>query len=234
MIAYVDARRGISGTSLLAALVDAGADADEIAASLQPLAASEGKLRAEETVVDGLRTCRVHVEEDGDRVGDGPRDIVARLAEIDLPRSVVRRAADVYGRIALAEARVHAVRPQAVRFEELATLRSVVGVAGSVLAAHLLGIDPITASPLPFGAGEVMTHHGRLPLPAPATLELLRGIPVEAQAGGGELVTPTGVALLASLATSFGEIPTMTIEGIGIGAATSAGASIVTRVVLGS
>ena len=232
MIAYVDARRGISGVSLLAALIDAGADGDEIAAALRPLSPREAKLRAEETIVDGLRTSRLSVDGTG-RVGEGPREIVHRLAALDLPRDVVRRAADVYGRIALAEARVHAVTPRAVRFEELATLRSVAGVAGSVLALHRLGVERLTTSPLPFGGGEVTTHHGRLSLPAPATLELLKGVPVEPQAVEGELVTPTGAALIAALASGFGEIPPMTVGAIGVGSARSATASIVTRVVLG-
>lgn len=229
MIGYVDGRRGISGGSLLAALIDAGADVDEVAAHL-PFLSRDQKLHAEQTIVDGLRACRVQLDDPDERVAQGPRELLAAIAEVPLPRAVRDGATDVYRRLAAAEARAHGLEPDGVRFEELASRRSVVGVVGSAIALTLLGIDRVAASPLPFGGGDVTTHHGRLPLPAPATLELLRGIPVEPQDVTGELVTPTGAALVASLASSFGEIPAMTIEAVGIG---SDGAALVTRIVVG-
>lgn len=234
MIEYVDCRSGISGTSLLSALVDTGADVDEVAARLRFLSSRDPKLRAEEAVVDGLRSCRVRVDDADVRVAHGPSDLIAAIADGGLPPSIRDRAVDVYRRLAAAEARVHGVEPEAVRFEELASLRSVVGVVGSAAALDQLGIDAITSSRVPFGRGTVdTTHHGRLPLPAPATLELLRGMPVEPQLVAGELVTPTGAALLASIASSFGEIPPMTVDRIGIGSAGSTAIPIVTRVVVG-
>ena len=232
MIAFVDARRGISGSSLLAALLDAGADVDDIAERLGSFLTRDAKLRVEETVVDGLRTCRVGLEDADVRVSEGPHDLIAKIANAGLPDRVNERAADVYRRLASAEARVHGVEPEAVRFEELATLRSVVGVTGSLLALEQLGIGTVISSAVPFGQGTIETHHGRLPLPAPATLELLRSMPVEAQATEGELVTPTGAALLASIAL-FGAMPSITIRSVGVGSAPSADTSIVTRVVLG-
>ena len=232
MIAFVDARRGISGSSLLAALLDAGADVDDIADRLGSLLVPDAKLHVEETVVDGLRTSRVRLEDADVRVADGPHDLIAGIANIGLPERVRERAADVYRRLASAEARVHGVEPEAVRFEELATLRSVVGVTGSVLALEQLGIRTVISSAVPFGGGTIETHHGRIPLPAPATLELLRSMPVEAQTIEGELVTPTGAALLASIAT-FGAMPSITIRTVGVGSAPSGDTSIVTRVVLG-
>ena len=233
MIAYVDARRGIGGSSLLAALVDAGADVDEIGDRLGFLVSSHAKLRAEETVVGGMRSCRVEIEDAHDRIVDGPADLLSKLAAGGLPSRARERAVDVYRRLAAAEARVHGAEPDGVRFEELAGLRSIVGVLGALLALEQLEIDVVSSSALPFGGGTTETHHGRLPLPAPATLELLRGTPVEPQTGPGELVTPTGAALLASLTSSFGEIPAMTIGTIGVGSSPSGGATIVTRVVIG-
>lgn len=234
MIAYVDGRRGISGTSLLAALLDAGADVDEVAARTKFLAPRDLDLRLEDSPVDGLRAARLEIGDADVRVANGPAELLERIAGSDLPPTVRDRFTDVYERLAAAEARVHGVEPDAVRFEELATLRSVVGVVGSAVALEQLGVDRVTASPLPFGGGEVTTHHGRLPLPAPATLELLRGMPVEPQAALGELVTPTGAALLASIASSFGEIPPLTIRAVGLGTAPTAATSILTRVVLGT
>ena len=231
MIAYVDCRRGISGTSLLAALIDAGADVDEVAARLRFLA-PDLKLRADEVVVEGMRTSQIRLDDGDARVAEGPRDLLATIAGGGIPRTAHDRATDVYRRLAAAEGRVHGQTPDAVRFEEVATLRSVVGVVGSAVALERLGVDTVTSSPVPFGRGTTETHHGLMPLPAPATLELLRGMPVEPQEVDGELVTPTGAALLASIATSFGEILPMKVEAVGVGSSSSA-VPIVTRVVLG-
>jgi pyridinium-3,5-bisthiocarboxylic acid mononucleotide nickel chelatase len=233
MIAYIDCRRGISGTSLLSALIDAGADADDVAAGVRFLTRGDLKLRADEVIVDGMRTTRVQVDDEDDRVAEGPEDLLGRIAGGGLPEAVRTRATDVYRRLAAAEARVHGETPDTARFEELGTLRSVVGVVGSALALDRLGIEAVAASPLPFGGGDAPTHHGLLALPAPATLELLRGMPVEPQGVAGELVTPTGAALIASIASSFGGIPPMTVEAVGIGSAGSASTRILTRVVIG-
>jgi pyridinium-3,5-bisthiocarboxylic acid mononucleotide nickel chelatase len=233
MIAYVDCRRGISGTSLLSSLIDAGADVDDVAARLRFLTRGDLKLRADEVVVDAMRTCRIQLDDADARVAEGSADLLGMIAGGGLPDPARDRATDVYRRLAVAEARVHGETPDTVRFEELATLRSVVGVVGSVVALDRLGIETVAASTLPFGGGDAPTHHGLLALPAPATLELLHGMPVEPQGVAGELVTPTGAALIASIASSFGEIPPMTVEAVGIGSAGSATASILTRVVIG-
>lgn len=233
MIVYLDVRRGVSGTSLLAALLDAGADLDEVAARTKFLAPRDLDLRLEDASIDGLRAAGIELTDAEARVADGPRELLVRIDGGGLPPAVRERVVDVYERLAAAEARVHGVQPDAVRFEELATLRSVVGVVGSAVALEQLGVESVTASPLPFGGGEVTTHHGRLPLPAPATLELLRGMPVEPQDVAGELVTPTGAALLASIAPSFGDIPPLTIRSLGVGTARSAATPILTTVVLG-
>ena len=236
MIGYIDARHGVSGISLLAALVDAGADIDRIALQLRALTAEAVKIRAEEIVVDGLRTCRIHVAGMDARVAAGPAELLDLIRDMRLPSSAHDLATDVYRRLAAAEAHVHGVEPEAVRFEELAALRSVVGVLGTALALEQLGIEGIAASAVPFGGGDVDTHHGRLPLPAPVTLELLRGIPVEPQTEPGERLTPTGAAILAVTASTFGPIPPLVVDSVGIGSAalsSPAGASLFTRVVVG-
>ena len=236
MIGYVDARHGASGISLLAALVDAGADIDEVSLHLRAITADPVKIRAEETVVDGLRTVRIHVAGLDARVATGPAELLDLIRNARLPSRVNDLATEVYRRLAAAEARVHGVEPEAVRFEELAALRSVVGVLGTALALEQLGIEGIAVSALPFGGGDVDTHHGPLPLPAPVTLELLRGIPVEPQTEPGERLTPTGAAILAVTASTFGPIPPLVVDSVGIGSAalpSPAGASIVTRVVVG-
>ena len=234
MIAYLDVRGGASGTSLLSACLDAAGDVDEVGARLGSVLGPERKIRLEERIVGGLRTSRIHVDDADGRIAEDPGAFLARVAASGLPASVTDRTTDVYRRMIAAEARVHGVEPDAVRFEELATVRSVVGVVGTLLALAQLEIDEVVSSPVPFGGGTAETHHGRLPLPAPATLELLRGVRVEPQPDRGELVTPTGAALLVSLASDFGEIPATTIQAIGVGSAQAGGTPIVTRVVIGN
>ena len=120
-----------------------------------------------------------------------------------------------------------------MRFHEVGSRRSVVGVVGTALALAHLGVDTVAASPLPFGSGSVDTAHGQLAVPTPATLELLRGVPVEPQGEPGELVTPTGAAILIGAGATFGEVPAMTIDGVGYGAGDPGGTQAIVRIVLG-
>lgn len=233
MIAYVDCTHGVSGMSLLAGLVDAGADVDELAASLRFLAPDALKLRADETLVEGIRSTRIHVEDGEARIADAPGDLLAAIHGGGLAPSVLERTSRIYRRLIAAEAHVHGVEEDAVRFRELGRLRSLIGVVGTAHALEQLRIDFVRSSPIPFGGGIAVTHHGPVSLPAPATLELLRGVPVEGQEPPGELVTPTGVAILTTLASGFGVIPAMTVDRIGIGSARTDSATIMTRVVSG-
>jgi uncharacterized protein (DUF111 family) len=232
-VAYLDCSRGISGVASLAALIDAGADVDSISKELEFLGTGFPIMRTREVVLDEFRVRRVSVQGGGAPVGRRLADLEALLSSGGLPDGARELALRIYGRLAEAEARVHGTSPDAVRFHEIGSLRSVVGVVGTALAIEQLGIDNVVASPLPFGRGTVDTEHGRLAVPAPATLELLRGVPVEPQEGSGELVTPTGAAIVAVAAASFGQIPAMTIESVGYGKADTRPPEIVVRVVVG-
>lgn len=233
-LAYLDCSRGVSGVAALAALLDAGADLDHLSKELRFLDGGGGGpiLRAED-VMDGVFRARcVSVPGGSATVGRNLTELEARLSGAGLPDAARDLAIDVYRRLAEAEARVHGSSPKAVRFHEVGSLRSVVGVVGTALAISSLGIERVVASPLPFGSGTVETEHGPLPIPAPATLELVRGMPVEPHEGTGELVTPTGAAILAATAASFGPMPAMTIEDVGYGADVRR-AELVLRVILG-
>jgi uncharacterized protein (DUF111 family) len=233
-VAYFDCSGGISGVAALAALIDAGADVDSISKELEFLDGDRPILSAEEVMLGEFRVRRVSVEGGGASVGRRPADLEALLSGSGLPDVARDLALRIYGRLGEAEARVHGSTPESVRFHEIGSLRSVVGVVGSALAIGQLGIEEIAASAVPFGRGVVVTEHGRLALPTPATLELLRGIPVEPQEVPGEFVTPSGAAILLAAEASFGRIPAMTIESVGYGTGDVRGDPIVLRVVVGS
>jgi pyridinium-3,5-bisthiocarboxylic acid mononucleotide nickel chelatase len=232
-VAYFDCARGISGGAAFAGLLDAGADAAAIATALDALGSDGARVRVEDTMVGPFRARRVTVDGGDEQLGSGLADMEALVTKASLSDPARDMAVGVYRRLAEAEARVHGSAPDAVRFHEVGSLRSLVGVLGTALALDDLGIERVVASPLPFGRGTVDTAHGRIPIPAPATLELLRGMPVEPQARDGELVTPTGAAILAVAATGSAEPPAMTIERIGYGAGGSGLDGILLRVVVG-
>ena len=232
-VAYFDCSGGISGVASLAALIDAGADSNSLSKELEFLGVDVPIMSTEEVVLGEFRVRCVSIEGGSASVGRRPTDLEALLTAGRLPDAARDLALRIYGRLAEAEARVHGSSPEAVTFHEVGSLRSVVGVVGTALALGQLGVDEVVSSPVPYGRGAVQTEHGRLVVPTPATLELLQGLPVEPQEEPGELVTPTGAAILVAAAASFGEIPAMTIENVGYGTGDLRGAPIVLRVVIG-
>jgi pyridinium-3,5-bisthiocarboxylic acid mononucleotide nickel chelatase len=236
-VAYFDCARGISGGAAFAALLDAGADAGALAAALDVLGSDGTRVRIEDAMVGVFRARRVTIDRGDEQLGSGLADMEALVTKASLPDPARDMTIGVYRRLAEAEARVHGSDSDAVRFHEVGSLRSFVGVLGTALALDDLGIERVVASPIPFGRGIVDTAHGRIPVPAPATLELLRGMPVvpqdRAEDREGELVTTTGTAILAVAASGSGEPPAMTIERIGYGAGGSDPDGILFRVVVG-
>jgi pyridinium-3,5-bisthiocarboxylic acid mononucleotide nickel chelatase len=232
-VAYFDCSRGISGIASFAALIDAGADVDYLSKELEFLGSDPPIMTTDDVVLDEFRVRRVLVEGGATQVGRRLADLEALVLAGGLPDTARDLVLRIYRRLAEAEARVHGSNPDDVRFHEIGSLRSVVGVVGTALAIEQLGIDDVVASPLPFGQGTVDTEHGRLAVPTPVTLELLRGVPVEPQDASGELVTPTGAAILAIAAASFGQIPAMTIEDVGYGTSDLRSSQIVLRVAVG-
>ena len=232
-VAYFDCSGGISGVASLAALIDAGADIDSLSKALEFLGGGVPIMSTKEVVLGEFRVRRVSIEGGSASVGRRPADLEALLTAGGLPDPARDLALRIYGRLAEAEARVHGSSPEVVRFHELGSLRSIVGVVGTALAIGQLGIDEVVSSPVPYGRGVVDTEHGRLAVPTPATLELLRGLAVDPQEEPGEFVTPSGAAILLAAAGSFGQIPAMTIESVGYGTGDVRGDAIVLRVVVG-
>jgi hypothetical protein len=232
VIVHLDCLGGINAVSALAAAIDAGVDPAAIVDRLGFLpgpigvrtpAPPAGDARGRRLAIDGPNV--LHCRRSSDVI-----DLLERGDLLTREETIVR---GVYRRLAAAEARVHGTTEDDVTFHEVGAARSVVAVLGLAVAIERLGPSDITVSPLPIGSGTVETHHGRLPVPAPATLALLEGVPVVA-AGEGELVTPTGAAIARELATSFGPMPSMTVERVGTGIDDRRDPPPVTRLIVGS
>lgn len=219
-IAYFDCIAGISGDMALAALIDAGADFDELRQHLAKLPLEPFDLDVEETDQHGLRAKRVTVRATSAGVIRTYASIRALLDAADLPPEALRLAQRIFRRLAEAEARVHHKEVENVTFHEVGAVDSIIDIAGTALALSMLGIERVFASAVPTGLGMTKTEHGVMPIPGPAVVELLRGAPMYSKGVTAELTTPTGAAILAATVEGFGELPPMRIESIGYGAGT--------------
>jgi pyridinium-3,5-bisthiocarboxylic acid mononucleotide nickel chelatase len=217
---YIDCIAGAAGDMLLAALLDAGANQDRISDALRSLPASDIEIGLSYTERGGVRAARVEVIAPAGGEHRTWKDVRRLIDGADLPERARDRAHEAFRRLADAEALVHGTTPDEVRFHEVGALDAIADICGVALALEDLAVDRIAASPLPAPRGFVEGGHGRLPLPAPATLEILRGIgaPLYGVDVDVELVTPTGATLLATLAGEFGPLPEMHLESIGYGA----------------
>lgn len=238
-LAWFHCFSGIAGDMALGALLDAGADVDEVRDVIARLPVSGWDLRTEVVQRAGLRATRavVHAPEDPDHHRTFS-DLRGLLAGADLPDRVRARAVSVFTALAEAEGRLHGVPADAVHFHEVGALDAIVDVVGTCAALELLDVDEVRTSPVTVGLGTVRAAHGELPNPAPASLALLAaaGIPVTGLASPIELATPTGAALLAGLAAGSGPLPPMTPSRIGYGAGGRdvEGRANVVQVVIGS
>lgn len=253
-VAYIQCSAGVAGDMLLGALVDAGADRHEIAAILGGLGVDGYALMFERVQRGGIAATWANVvlhehDHDHDRDGDHEhphehghphrpaRAIRELLTEADLPSPVRTMALEVFRVLAEAEGAVHGIDPDAVEFHEVGSLDAIVDVVGVAAALHALGVERVVAGPIGCGHGTVHAAHGDLPNPPPAVARLLasHAIPVIGVDTGMELATPTGVAILAALAGSFGALPMMTPVAVGYGAGTAdpAGRPNVVQVIVG-
>ncbi len=219
-IIYFDCFAGISGDMTVGALLDLGVSVDELRKQLAGLAVprSSYSLLVEETNRRGIRARKfsVHVEEH--QPHRHYSDIAGIIEKSHLGDRVKELSQRVFFRLAEAEARVHGVEIGHVHFHEVGAIDSIIDIVGTAICLDCLDIGEIHVSALPLGGGYVETAHGRLPVPAPATAELLRGLPVHGMLGEGERVTPTGAAIVAALGSSFGTAPSMTVLATGHGA----------------
>jgi uncharacterized protein (TIGR00299 family) protein len=216
-VAYFDCFSGIAGDMILGALIDLGISEQFLKKELKKLPISGYTLTVKHITSQHIHAVDVTIAIQKEQCERNLLDITAMLEESTLPPSIIQRSKDVFHRLAHAESRVHHVGIDEVHFHEIGAVDSIIDIVGSVIGLAHLDIEQIYCSPLPLGHGFVTCSHGVLPLPAPATAELLKGVPVYSVDRTQELVTPTGAAIVTSLAAQFGEMPLMKVHKIGYG-----------------
>lgn len=218
-VLYLDCFSGISGDMLLGALLDLGKiDIPSFVASLHEFLSLPFAVDIRKVHRKGIAATQVVVSEPDPPKERRARDLFDLLTGSSLPEALKEKALKVLRRIAEVEGKIHGLSPDEVHLHEIGGGDTLVDVVGTLYALDLLGVQAVYASPIPTGRGFIHTAHGILPVPAPATLELLRGIPVYTGTLEGELTTPTGAALVSSLAQSFGPCPPLVVQEVGYGA----------------
>ena len=219
-LAYFDCASGIAGDMTLAALIDAGADLEAIQSGVASLGLPGVKIVAAEVRRQGFRALKVDIQHEPEHKHRHLHHITEMIDAGRLTARAKDLAKRIFTRLGEAEAKVHGVDIRKVHFHEVGAVDSIADIVGTAIALDLLGIERIFASPVPTGHGFITIAHGRCSIPAPATAELLTGIPLAASSVEAELTTPTGAAILAALSQGFGPLPAMTVQKIGYGAGT--------------
>jgi len=218
--AHFDCVSGVAGDMTLAALVSAGWPAAELERLPARLELEGVRVQVRDVRRGPFAARHVSVEFPEKQPHRHLHHVEAILDQADLPATVRERAKQVFRRLAEAEAEVHGTTVQKVHFHEVGAVDAIVDIAGALLGLDALGVRSVSASVLPLGRGSVDSQHGRIPVPAPATALLLRGVPVRGGPVEAELVTPTGAALLTTLASSWGDAPAFRLTAVGTGAGT--------------
>jgi hypothetical protein len=241
-VLYLDCFSGASGDMILGALLDLGVPLDGLQSALSGIVPRECRLTATRVLRSGISAVHFQVHEAGHSHAAGGhaphrglKEIQAMIGSSDLSDGVKRRASDLFERLGRVEADIHQVPIERVHFHEVGALDSIVDIVGSVWAIDALGVDRVVSSALNTGTGTVQTAHGRLPIPAPATITLLEGVPVYGSDVQMELVTPTGALLVTGHASAYGPMPHMLVKrsGYGAGGREIPGQPNVLRAVLG-
>ena len=217
-VAWFNCFCGVAGDMALGALLDAGADPDAVRDILAGLEVPGWELVVSKTLRGGITATDVRVEVAESGVVRTAAHILGLIAEADLPERVRRRALATFGALATVEARLHGRPVEQVHFHEVGGLDAIVDIVGTCAALEVLDVGEVHVGPIAQGQGMIRSAHGHLPIPAPATVELLRGAPTFGTDVPLELTTPTGAALMAALATRFGTMPAMTVAAVGYGA----------------
>ncbi|HEV2617135.1 MAG TPA: nickel pincer cofactor biosynthesis protein LarC [Candidatus Acidoferrales bacterium] len=217
-LAYFDCFSGISGDMALGALVDAGVVLRELEAELRKLKLDGWKISAEKVQRKSIRATKVNVETQETRHHRHLSPILKMIEDAALAPRATERARRIFQRLGEAEATVHNISVEKVHFHEVGAVDSIIDIVGAAIGFELLGIDGFACSMMDVGGGRVQTEHGLLPVPAPATVELLRGAPTFSSGIEKELVTPTGAAIATTLSTEYVKMPAMNLKTIGYGA----------------
>ena len=217
-VAYFDCFSGISGNMILGALLDAGLEFGALKEGLAKLGLSGYEIKAKRVLKRYIAGTLVDVKVQEEGVERHLGDILGILEESSLPGEIKETCGKIFARLAEAEARVHGLDVEDIHFHEVGGLDAIVDVVGSVVGLALLGVEEVVSSAVHLGTGFVECAHGRFPVPAPATLALVKGVPTYGRDIKAELTTPTGAAIITTLAKEFGRAPLMAVEAIGYGA----------------
>jgi len=217
-IAYFDCFSGISGDMTVGALLDSGVPLEWLQEQLLELPLDGFSLSAKSVSFHGIQARHFKVSVLGDPIHRHYDDITSMIENCSLSSRVRQTSLSIFDQVAEAESRIHGVEKANVHFHEVGAIDSIVDIVGTALCLEYLGIDAIISSKIPLGKGFVACQHGILPIPAPATLEILKDVPVYGSGIFEEMVTPTGAAIIKALAKDFTDIPPMTIEKVAYGA----------------
>ena len=216
-IAYFDCFSGISGDMVIGALLDAGLKKEDLEKELSKLNLSGYRLAVKKTAKRGLAATQAKVEIEERGVERKLRDIINGIKNSKLEEEDKKQIKKIFYKIGEAEAQIHQKDIKDIHFHEVGGMDSIIDITSAVVGMRILGIKEVYSSALPLGNGFVKCAHGNIPVPAPATLEILKGIPVYSSGIKSEMVTPTGAGIISSFAKKFGEMPLMKVERIGYG-----------------
>jgi uncharacterized protein (TIGR00299 family) protein len=218
MLAYFDCFSGISGDMTLGALIDLGVPLKYLEDRLNSIPLKDFDITVTPVYRNGIHAVSVSVGAYDDQTVRNFTDIRSLIVDCPLSERIKSTSLQIFKRLAAAEAHIHRFSIEKVHFHEAGGIDAIVDIVGTAIGLDYLGIKSIIASPIPLGTGFVTYRHGKLPVPAPATLNILKGVPVYGTDISHELVTPTGAAIIVTLAEGFGTMPDMTMTGIGYGA----------------
>jgi uncharacterized protein (TIGR00299 family) protein len=215
---YLDCPMGISGDMFLAALIDLGVDPKMILRELKKLPVDKIDVEIKKAVRHSITGTTFKVRLAEAHHHRTFRDIKKIIGESSLSPKVKSLSTAIFKVIAEAEGKIHGIKADEVHFHEIGAMDSIIDIVGAAIAVDSLKVKKVVSSPIALGTGWARTMHGTIPIPAPATLEILKGVPTAASSAPFELTTPTGAAIVKTLASSFGPMPPMTIEAAGYGA----------------
>lgn len=217
-IAYFDCFSGISGDMVLGAFLDAGLKLESLKKELKKLPLKNYQIQAEAVQKAGIGAIKVDIQAEEKGIVRTWTNVRNLIEDSKLSADQKKKCTEVFLKIASAEAKIHRRDIDQVHFHEVGAVDSILDVAGAVIGLSLLNIDVVYSSSLPTGMGYKKTEHGMIPIPAPATLEILKDVPLYSRGITAELVTPTGAAIIKTFAKSFGEMPPMKLTSVGYGA----------------
>jgi uncharacterized protein (TIGR00299 family) protein len=236
-IAYLDCFSGVSGDMFVGSLLDAGLPFEELKRALSGLNLEGYTIAATKEGRNNIFGTRFHVSlTEKDQKARHLKDIKEIITSGDIPLAVVEKCISIFEKLATIEGKIHHISPDEIHFHEVGAVDSIIDIVGSVVGMHLLGIEKLFVSRMPVGKGIITSAHGKIPLPSPATIALLEGVPIYDSGQEVEMVTPTGAALITSLCSSFGPMPSMIIErvGYGVGSRTLAEKPNLLRILIGN